>query len=358
MDVVDDIYADDPHYVRALDVDVKQRLSPKHPYFEHGRRAVFIARQGGRCVGRIVAHTNDLHVARYNDGVGFFGFFDTIDDKEVAAALFEEAIKWLRAQGLSRLRGPITMNMAEEVGCLIEGFDYPPMLLMGHHRPYQAGLIEQAGFEKIKDTYAWKYVVGPQPARVERARADILAMPEIRTRRVEMKTFKRDVEQMLSIYNEAWQDNWGYVPMTKAEADRTAAEFKLVADLELSRIIDVDGRPVAFAYALPNLNEAFKNMRGKLNPLEVAKAIWHIKFRGPDTARLVGLGISKEIRGQKKYAGLSAYLYSELNRAGKQRGFSWGELSFTLEDNGPMNVAIRALGATIYKRYRIFERAI
>ncbi|HET9960652.1 MAG TPA: hypothetical protein VFQ61_39545 [Polyangiaceae bacterium] len=359
LDVVQTIYADDPNYIRPLDLDVWQRLSLRHPYFQHARRRIFVAYKDGKCVGRVVAHRNELHLARYKDDLGFFGFLDTIEDPEVMQALMNAVESWHRASGIKRLRGPITMNMAEEVGCLVEGFDYPPMLLMGHHRPYQAGLLEGAGYEKAKDTYAWRYVVADGlTKRVEKAHEEIKNMPEVRFRRVEKKTMDRDIAQMLELYNDAWQDSWGYVPLTPAEAERIGSEFKFFADLELTRIVDIDGVPSAFAYALPNLNEAAAGLNGQLLPFGAAKFLWRLKGRGLDTARLVGLGIAKRLRGVKKYAGLSAFLYAELHYAGVLRNYKWGELSFTLEDNAAINVAIRALGAKIYKRYRVFEKSI
>jgi hypothetical protein len=358
LDVVGTIYEGDPSYVRPLDWDVRQRLSTRHPYFKHATRRIFVAYRGKTCVGRVVAHRNDLHLERHQDGVGFFGFFDTIDDLEVVEGLMRAVADWHRSTGLTRVRGPITLNMAEEVGCLIEGFEHPPMMLMGHHRPYQAGLLEAAGYQKAKDTYAWRYTCKELPPRVRRAHAEIEAMPEVRCRRVDIKHLDRDIPQMLSIYNDAWQDSWGYVPLTPLEASRAAAEFRLFADLELTRIVDIDGVPSAFAYALPNINEALTDLDGRLLPLGLAKLLYRLKLKGTDTARLIGLGIAKRLRGVRKYAGLSAFLYAELNRAGLNRGYRWGELSYTLEDNGPMNVAVRALDARIYKRYRIFEKAI
>src|SRR5579884_2896501 len=180
LDVVDLIYKGDPYYVRPLDFDVRERLSPKHPYFAHSKGIVFTAHQNGSCVGRLVAHRNEMHLARYQDGVGFFGFFDTINDAQVCAALVQNAASWHRAQGLKRLRGPVTLSMEEEVGCLIDGFDYPPMLLMGHHRPYQAVLLEEIGMKKAKDVYAWRYECGNMPPGVVRAHDTIANMPEVK----------------------------------------------------------------------------------------------------------------------------------------------------------------------------------
>lgn len=355
LNVVDRIYADDPHYIRPLDIDVRQRLSRRHPYFKHAEGRVFTAYRGRECVGRVVAHRNDNHLKRWEDGVGFFGFLDTVDDAEVCSALMERAAAWHKSFGMKRLRGPITLNMAEEVGCLVDGFDSPPMLLMGHHRPYQAPLIEAAGGKKVKDAYAWRYEVAKMPERVSKARDEIAQLPEVSFRRVDMKNIKRDVQQLLDIYNDAWGESWGYVPLTAAEAQRTAAELKIFANPELTRIVDIDGTPSAFAYALPNLNQALVGLGGKLSPKNIAKLIWRTKVRGPSNARLIGLGIRSNLRHVKKYRGLAAFLYAELNAAGQKLGYEWGELSYTLDDNAPMNVAIKLLGGRVYKTYRVFE---
>ncbi|HWP07385.1 MAG TPA: hypothetical protein VNN72_16655, partial [Polyangiaceae bacterium] len=163
LDVVNYIYRDDPNYVRPLDMDMKQRLSRKNPLFEHAEGTLFTAHRNGYCVGRISAQIDRDHIARHKDDAGFFGFLDTIDDEEVASALLEAAAGWLRERGMKRMRGPISMSINEELGCLVEGFDTPPMILMQHHRPYQGGLIEKAGLAKLKDVYAWRYTVGDVP---------------------------------------------------------------------------------------------------------------------------------------------------------------------------------------------------
>ncbi|MEO8901499.1 MAG: hypothetical protein ABI488_07225 [Polyangiaceae bacterium] len=358
LKVVDRIYANDAKYVRPLDLDVSQRLSPKHPYFQHASAAIFTAYRHGTCVGRVVAHRNDLHLARYNDGTGFFGFLDTVDDAEVCRTLLQHVGEWHASRGLRRIRGPITLNMAEEVGCLVDGFDTPPMLLMGHHRPYQGRLLEASDLVKAKDAYAWRYTTGNIPPRARRAHESIKSLPEVTLRRVDMKNLERDVAQMLDIYNDAWGESWGYVPLTPAEASRTASEFRLVANPALTCIVDIEGVPSAFAYALPNLNEAIAPLGGKLLTRGLLKAVWDIKVKGLKTARLVGLGLRRSLRNQRKYAGLSAFLYAELNAAGMRENVKWGELSYTLEDNGPMNAGIKLMGGVLYKTYRVFEKQL
>jgi hypothetical protein len=358
LNVVDYIYRGDPNYVRPLDMDMKDRLSPKNPFFEHGEGMVFTAYRNGWCVGRVTAQIDREHLARYKDDVGSFGFLDTIDDEEVVKALLEAASKWLRAKGMKRIRGPLSLSLNEEMGCLVDGFDTPPMILMPHHRAYQGGLIEKAGFEKLKDAFAWSYKVGDLPPRVRKAHDDIDALPEVKSRHVDMKNLASDVRIIMDVYNDAWNDNWGFVQSTERELSKMAADLKLIAMPELSYITEIDGEPAAVALALPNLNELIADLKGKLGPLGLPKLIWRLKVVGPHTARLVILGIRKKFRNVRKYAALSAYLYAKMNAAGKQLGISSGELSWTLEDNAPVNTGIKLMGGKIYKTYRLYEKSL
>ena len=358
LNVVGHIYRDDPNYVRPLDMDLKRRLSPKNPFFEHADGTVFTAHKHGRCVGRCTAQIDRAHLARHKDDAGFFGFLDTVDDEEVAKALLDASAEWLTRRGMKRMRGPISLSLHEELGCLVEGFDTPPMIMMPHHRAYQGGLIEKAGLTKAKDAYAWRYTVGEVAPRAQKAHDEVAALPEVRVRNVDMKNFEADVRTILDVFNDAWEDNWGFVAATPREATRLAEELKLLVYPELTYIAEVDGEPAAVALALPNLNELIRDCDGKLVPFGLPKLVWRLKVAGAKTARLMILGIRKKYRHVRKYAGLSTYLYVKLNQAGKRSGIQWGELSWTLEDNAAVNVAIRFMGGKIYKRYRVYEKAL
>ena len=358
LNVVEPIYRSDPNYVRPLDMDLKRRLDPKNPFFEHAEGTIFTAYKGGRCVGRSTVQIDRAHLERHQDGAGFFGFFDTVEDEEVAKALLDAGAEWLKRRGMKRMRGPISLSLHEELGCLVEGFDMPPMMLMPHHRPYQGGLIEKAGFSKIKDAYAWRYSVGEVPPRAQKAHDEIAGLPEVRVRTVDMKNFEADVNTILDVFNDAWEDNWGFVPATPSEAKRLADELKLIVYPELAYIAEVDGEAAAVALALPNLNELIRDCDGKLFPTGLPKLLWRLKVVGAKTARLMILGIRKKFRSQRKYAGLSTHLYVKLNQAGQRSGIQWGELSWTLEDNAPVNVAIKFMGGKIYKRYRVYEKEL
>jgi hypothetical protein len=355
LNVVDYIYRDDRNYVKPLDMMVKDQLSKKNPFFEHGEGVTFTAHRNGWCVGRCTAQIDRLHLDRYKDDVGFFGFFDTIDDEEVAKALVDAARAWLLSRGMKRIRGPLSLCINEEAGCLIEGFDTPPMFLMAHHRPYQGGLIEKAGLAKIKDLYAWRYEVGEISPRARKATQEIEALPEVSARHIDSKNLERDVRMVMDIFNDAWSDNWGFVPLTESELQKMASDFKLILDPAITYIAYVDGEAAAVALALPNLNEVIGDFGGKVFPLGLPKLLYRLKVRGPQSARLIILGIRKKFRHVRKYAGLSIYLYSRMNDSGKRAGYRWGELSWTLEDNGPVNVGIKFMGGKIYKKYRLYQ---
>lgn len=359
LDVVDTIYAGDRHFVRGLDFDFKERLHPKkNPFFEHGEGTLFTAYRDGRCVGRVSASIDREHLDRHKDGAGFFGFFDTVEDQEVATALLRAAEDWLRGRGMTQMRGPLSLSINEEMGCLVEGFDSPPMILMGHHRPYQGGLIEGAGFEKAKDVFAWRYEVGALNARTKKAHQEIKAMPEVTSRQLSPKDLERDVTLVTDIFNDAWADNWGFVPFTRKEVRKMAKDFKLILEPELTRITFIDGEPAAVALALPNINEMIGDLHGKLLPMGLPKLLYRLKVQGPKTARLVILGIRKKFRNVRKYAGMSVFLFGELNESGKRIGIQWGELGWTLEDNAPVNTAIKLMGGKMYKRYRVYDRPL
>ncbi len=359
LNVVDTIFAGDPQYVRPLDLDVGDRLDKKrNPFFDHGDATAFVAYRDGRPVGRISASYDQLHLDKFDDGVGFFGFFDTVEDPEVAQALIERAAEWLRGQDLKVMRGPFSLSINEESGCLIDGFDTPPMIMMGHHRSYQGGFIERAGLAKCMDLYAWRYEVGRVPKRAQRAHDDIEALPEVTWRFLDMKNVDEDMALIMNVFNDAWTENWGAVPITEREMQKTAQDMKLIAVPEITRLVFVDGEIAAVSMALPNINELIRDAHGKLIPFGAAKLMWRLRVRGPKSARLVILGIRKKWRNARRYAGLSAFLYVSMNHSAHLLGLRSGELSWTLEDNAPVNVGIKMMGARRYKTYRIYEQTI
>jgi hypothetical protein len=359
LDVGRMVYAGDPTWVCPLDMDMKDRFNPKkNPFFEHAEGTTFIARKGGRDVGRITAQIDHEHIKRYQDARGFFGFLDTIDDAGVCKALLDAAEAWLKKRGMKHMRGPMNLNINEEMGTLIEGFDTQPCIMMPHARPYQAGVIEKCGLAKEKDVYAWRYDVGEPPKRARKAHDDIVSLPEVKIRRLDMSKMEAETRLMMDIFNDAWSENWGFVPMTESELKKMAADLKMIAVPDLMLVAEVDGEPAAISVALPNINEMIGDLNGKLFPLGLPKLLWRLKVQGPKSARLIILGIRKKYRHVKKLGGLSAALYVEMNDRGKKLGMQWGELSWTLEDNAPVNLGIKMMGGRVYKKYRLFTKEI
>jgi hypothetical protein len=359
LNVVDVIYADDPHWVRPLDMDVRGRLDKKeNPFYEHGDADAWVAYKDGVPVGRISASIDNSHLERYEDGAGYFGFFDTIDDQEVADSLLLEAEKWCKAKGSTVCRGPFSLCINEELGCLIEGFDAPPTIMMGHHRRYQGDLIANGGYGKLKDFLAWRYDFTKFHPRALRGHQQIAELPEVTSRVVNMKDFDQEVRLIMDIYNDAWSDNWGFVPLTNAELDKMAKDLKMIMVPEITRIAYIDGEPAGVALGVPNINEVVKSMGGSLNPVSLVKMLWWLKVSKPKSGRLIILGIRKKFRKVRRYAGLSAFLYVEMHKAGAKLGMTSAELGWTLEDNSAVNVGIKLMGGKIHKKYRVYEKAL
>jgi len=358
LDLPSYVFRDDPNWVRPLDFELTERLSKKNPFFQHAEGVVLVAYRNGRPVGRCTAQVDHEHLARHKDATGFFGFFDTVDEPEVASALLEKAGGWLKERGMRAVRGPMSLSINEEMGCLVNGFDTRPMIMMPHHRPYQGGLIEAAGYRKIKDVYAWYYTPGAISERARRASEEIKKLPEVTSRPLDLSNLERDIRVGMDIFNDAWSDNWGFVPLTEAELKKMASDLRLLLIKEMTMIVSIDGEPAGICIALPDLNSMIYDFDGKLSPLNVARLLWRLKGLKPHRARLVLLGIRKKWRHVRKYAALSAFMYAQINEAGRKIHIREAELSWTLEDNGPVNTGIKVVGGKIYKTYRVYQHEL
>ena len=351
-----EVFRGDPNWVPPLRAMLDDQLSPRSPFFQHAEVVLFTARRRGQLVGRISAQVDWEHQKRYGDRVGFFGFFDTVDDPEVGRALVDRAAQWLAGFGMTRMRGPLSLSINQEVGLLVEGFDTPPSIMMPHARPHQDRIALAAGLEKVKDLYAWRWTVTAElPARMQRGLEAVSKMPEVRFRSVDLQ---REIDTLVRIQDDAWRHNWGHVSMTEREAHRLRDELKLILDPEVATVVEVNGEIAGMALSVPNLNEAIRDFSGRLTPRNVAKLIWRLKVQRPKSGRVAMLGIKESVRKQKKYMPLALALIADLNARGHRRGYEWAELSWTLEDNGPVNSLIRAVGGDIYKRYRLYEKVI
>jgi hypothetical protein len=355
------VFEGDPAWVAPLDFDIKERLHPKkNPFFNRAEATLFTAWKGDKLVGRCSAQVDHEHLKVWSDQTGFFGFFDTIDDVEVGNKLVGAASEWLSRRGMKRMMGPFSLYVNEEVGVLIEGFETPPVLMMAHSRKYQAKLAEAAGLVKEKDLFAWRY--GKDigfPDRVMKAWQSIKELPEVQLRSVDPKHMKREIRAIMDIYNDAWSGKWAMVPALADEVEKIAKDLSLILDPDLAFIADVDGKPGGMCIMLPNLNEAIKDLDGKLFPTGIFKLLYRIKWQHPKSTRLMMLGIRKEItKNMKRYGGLSAAMYVEVAKRGIAKGYEWGELSWTREDDKPINLGIRSMGAELYKKYRVYTKAL
>jgi GNAT superfamily N-acetyltransferase len=348
------LYRNDPVWVPPLRGDVTELLDPaRHPFHQHATVELFLARDArGRVVGRIAATQNELHEKVHNDRVGFFGFFETERDPAIAGALLDAAAAWLASRGLTSMRGPASFSLNEECGLLVEGFDTSPMVMMPHNPPWYAELLEAAGMRKAKDLLAYvREEVEPTQRlldfeRVARERYHVTIRP------FDKSKFAEEVERVRSLYNAAWEANWGFVPMTEAEFNHIAKQMKPVADFDLVAFASVRGELAGFALALPDLNQALKHMGGRLFPLGWAKGLWH--GRHIDAVRVLTLGVLPRYRR----TGAAEMLYLYLMRTASRKGIRRGEGSWILEDNLAMRAPMEKLGARVYKRYRLYERAL
>ena len=353
------LHARDPVWVPPLRRDVELLLSrTKNPFFEHAEAEYFIAELEGEVVGRVAAISNRLHNETHADRVGFFGFFESIDDQAVADALLAAAADWCRQHGHDVLRGPASFSVNDECGLLVDGFDSPPALMMPHNPRYYIPLIERAGFAKAKDL--WVYQGGteehyvPVPERLARGTELIRQRQGITLRSLNMKDFQGEVERIKELYNGAWEKNWGFVPMTDHEIDHLAEQFRPVVIPEMVPMAEKDGKLIGFGIALPDLNVVFRRHRsGRLFPM-ILDLLWSLKMKRIRRARILLLGVHPEYRGK----GIDAMLYHWIWTRSGERRIYWGEAGWILEDNPAMNAGLEKMTFRVYKTYRLYDRSI
>jgi hypothetical protein len=349
------IYGEEPFWVPPLIGDMKKLFDKSnYPFFSHSSADFFLARRNGEVVGRIAAILNNNHNSFRNERTAFFGFFESINDKAVAAALLDRAAQWARDQGMSQLRGPMNYSTNETVGMLVEGYDTYPCLMMPHNPRYYSGLVQSAGFEKAMDLYAWFLLTekGLNP-KIVRVGEKVLKDEGIHVRTLDMKRFWEDVDVIQNIYNDAWSENWGFVPMTDAEFKHMAKDLKTIVDPRVVLIAEKNGEPVAFSLALPDFNQALRKINGRLLPFGIFKLLYHA--RHIQQVRVLALGITKKMQN---WSGLGAALYYESFRRGVAAGYRSCEFSWTLETNDLINRSMQLFGAQIYKRYRVYQKAL
>lgn len=345
-----DLYRSDPMWVPLIGEFKKLFDRAKHPFFQHGDVVPFLARRDGRVVGRIAAIRNRAHEDFHGEAMGFFGFFECEDDQETARALVDAVRGWLKEQGLPRFMGPMNPSTNEECGILVDGFQYPPMVMMTHSLPYYDALLKGSGLAKAKDLLAYVMHDEGLPERLVRG-AKIAAKrnPGVTYRPLDMKDFDNEVERFRQVYNQAWERNWGFVPMTDAEVTHMAKELKQVIDPGFVRFAERDGQTIAFAFALPDVNQALRHANGRLLPFGLFRILWNM--RKINACRVLALGLVPEVRR----SGIDVVLYRDLFEYGTKKGIHTGEFSWILEDNTAMRRPLDAIGAEVYKTYRIYD---
>jgi GNAT superfamily N-acetyltransferase len=355
-----ELYRGDPHYVPPIVAERRDFLDRgKNPFLGHAELELFLAYRGGRAVGRIAA-VNDRNYNQFHDSeVGFFGMFECVEDPEVAAALVDAAASWVRGQGMKKLLGPVNLSTNHDCGLLVDGFDYPPAMMMPYNFRYYARLLEAQGLRKAKDLWAWELStsVAP-PEKVVRVAQKVRQQSGARVRPLNVRDLDGEKRRIKRIYDAMLERNWGFVPMSEEEFDFIAFRLRPLVLIrpELCLIAEVGDEPVAFSITLPDSNVGLKAANGHLTtfglPLGLAKMAWAV--RNSDRLRVVMLGITPGYRRR----GVDALLSLETVRLAREFGYSGGEVGWTTEDNTLINRAIEAFGARRYKTYRIYERAV
>ncbi len=353
-----DIYANDPNWVPPLEMDRMKLIDEKkNPFYRHADTAWWLAERNGNVVGRIAAIINHSYNEVQKEQAGFFGFFESVNEPAVARELFRTAEAWIKDRGMNIAYGPANPSSNDEYGLLIDGFDRPPVLLMTYNPPYYASLIEQNGYVKGQDLFA--YLLSQDTARSEKLVRVSKALADrnrITVRPMDPKRFQDEVNTIKHIYNTAWE-NEGFVPFTDAEMDFMAKDLKPVYDPELVFFAEVDGRPVGFALSLPDINQAFhsgaKIPRGMAN---LPVGLWKLftKKKTIDTIRVIVLGVLREYR----HRGVDALLYTATMERAQQKGYQYGEASWVQETNVPMNRAAQMMNGEQYKTYRVYKKTL
>ncbi|MEP4486568.1 MAG: hypothetical protein ABJ013_13120 [Halioglobus sp.] len=351
------LYSSDPAWVAPLDFEQKERFSPHNHFFQHARWRGWVAFKDDRPVGRITAQIDEMHLQQHNDAAGYFGMLEADDDPAVFAALFGAAEEWLRSEGMQCVRGPFNLHINEEVGLLVDGFTTPPFVLMGHARPYYGGAIEAQGYGPVQELLAYHVRPDFEAPRVMTKLAQRVS-DRVVVRCASRKDLTRDAEIMRDIFNDAWQNNWGFVPLAAEDWEETVKTLiKLMPD-DYIQIAELDGEPVAFIVALPNINEASRDLKGKLLPFGWLKLLWRLKVRHPRTARIPLMGVRQEHQHSRLGPTLAFLVIDGVRKALHARGVEDVEMGWILESNAGMRNIIETIGGKAYKRYRLYEKLL
>jgi hypothetical protein len=354
------IYASDPNWISPLDIERRIHFDQrKNPFFHHAEGQFFLALQGSQPVGRISAHVDHLHLERYDDATGQFGFLEAIDRQEVFAALFSRAENWLKERGLRRVQGPFSFSINDESGLLVEGFEHPPAIMMNHARPYYGDRVAAEGYVKAKDLIAYRYYSNTPIAPAFRSLLDKnRASGKLAVRPFSKRHFARDLAIIIDIFNDAWSSNWNFVPMTPAEIQNLGNVLRFLIKGEHIAIASYENEPAAMIVTLPDINRMCRDLGGRLLPLGWAKLLWRLNFTTHEAFRVPLLGVRKKFRSSAVSSMLAVAVMDAIRAFHVGRGTLPGELSWILEDNLPTRRLLEAIGGKHYKTYRIYEKSI
>ena len=351
------LYRDDPNWVCPLYFEQKERFSKKNPFFQHARWRAWIAWRGGHPVGRISAQIDELHLQKFRDQTGHFGCLEAEDDPQVFEILFRSAENWLKTEGMQRITGPFNLSINEECGLQIDGFDTPPRIMMVHGRPYYGQAVEAAGYRKAVDLIAYRQPPDFEVPKVMQRLVSRVA-DRVHIRPLNRKRLKSELALLRDIFNDAWSENWGMVPITEAEFDEIGKAMSLLIDDNFVQIAEVDGEAAAMIVCLPNVNEAIQDLHGSLLPFGWLKLLWRLKLRYPKTARIPLMGVRKKYHHTPFGPALSFMITDTLRHPVLARGIREMEMSWILEHNSGMRNIIESLGGHACQTFRLYEKAL
>ncbi len=352
------VYRDDSNWIPPLKIERKEAFSKKNPFFEHARWCSWIALRDGVAVGRISAQVDSLYLERHDPHTGFFGLIEGTDDAEVFNALFGAAEAWLKEQGMNMALGPFNLGINQEVGCLVEGFDSPPYVMMGHAQPYFGRQIEKQGYSKAQDMFSYElerdsFAFPPLVQRLLKRECK-----RISVRTIDRKNTATDLMTMRSIFNDAWSANWGFVPFTRSEFAAVGKELLMIVPTDFIHIAALEGEPAAFIVLIPNLNEAIADLDGSLFPFGWAKMLWRLKVKFPQTGRIALMGVRREFQHTRLGPALAYSVMQALHGPILSRGLQRVEASWILEQNQGMRKIMEQVGGVVTKRYRMYQKSL
>lgn len=355
------IYADDPNYVAPLEFELASRLdADKNLILKGQKHQLWVAYKDGNPVGRISAIINNAHLDRHHDEACHFGFFECINDPDVAKALLDTAADWAREHGMKKIAGPFNFSVNEEVGLLVDGFDTAPYVMMPHGRRYYQKLVEDLGFTKAIDMYALSYVPHGDmiPPKRKRFLDRAMSKADVTIRNIDMSDFKNEIGRLVDIFNDAWFDNWGFVPFTAEQVEHMAKELRPIISPHNIVFCDYQGEPAAFGLVLPDVNYVARDFGGKLLPFNWAKLLWRLKVKPVPRARMPLMGVVRKLHRRPIGTALAYKIIEVAQEANVSRGVVHSELSWILESNESMVSLLLDLGGEIYKTYRIYEKPL